>query len=50
MYADSEKLFHLAIGWLTDKGYTGPIFVMGQSLGSICAIDTVFKNSDLLKD
>ena len=49
MYADSEKLFQLANKWLRDKGSTGPIFVMGQSLGSICAIDTVLKNGDLIK-
>ncbi len=49
MYADSEKLFQLAGNWLRDKGSTGPFFVMGQSLGSICAIDTVLKNGDLIK-
>ena len=49
MYADSEKLFHLATAWLKDKGSTGHLFVMGQSLGSICAIDTVFKNGESVK-
>lgn len=49
MYADSEILFRLAARWLSDKGCTGPLFVMGQSLGSICAIDTVIKNDDLIK-
>ncbi len=49
MYSDSEKLFHLAIDWLSNKGCNGPVFVMGQSLGSICAIDTVFKNGDSIK-
>jgi uncharacterized protein len=49
MYADSEKLFHFAIDWLSNKGCNGPIFVMGQSLGSICAIDTVLKNGASIK-
>lgn len=49
MYEDSEKLFPLALNWLRSKACSGPIFVMGQSLGSICAIDTAFKNSDQIK-
>ncbi len=49
MYADSEKLFQVAINWLRDKDFTGPVFVLGQSLGSICAIDTVLKNGDTIK-
>jgi hypothetical protein len=49
VYADSEKLFHLGVKWLNSKGCTGPVFVMGQSLGSISAIDTVFKNGDSVK-
>ncbi len=49
MYEDSEKLFHLAMEWLSGRAWTGPLFVMGQSLGSICAIDTVLNNSDLVK-
>jgi alpha-beta hydrolase superfamily lysophospholipase len=49
MYADSEKLLHLALDWLSDKSCLGPYFVMGQSLGSTCALDTVVKNEDLIK-
>jgi len=37
------------VDWLHHRAYRGPIFVMGQSLGSICAINTVFKKSDLVK-
>ncbi|MGB3211982.1 MAG: alpha/beta hydrolase [Desulforhopalus sp.] len=48
-FEDSEKLFRLAVDWLRLKGCTGPCFVMGQSLGSIYAIDTVFKNGDSVK-
>ncbi len=49
MFGDSENLFQLATRWLSDKGYTGALFVMGQSLGSICAIDTVINNAELVK-
>jgi alpha-beta hydrolase superfamily lysophospholipase len=49
MFGDSETLFQLATRWLTDKGYTGALFVMGQSLGSICAIDTVLNNAESVK-
>jgi len=49
LYADSEKLFDLGVKWLNSKGFNGPVFVMGQSLGSIAAIDTVFKNADAVK-
>lgn len=49
MYADSEKLLHLALDWLSGKGCLGPYFVMGQSLGATCAIDTVVKNGDSIK-
>ncbi len=49
MYEDSEKLFSLALNWLRSKACSSPVFVMGQSLGSICAIDTVFNKSDQIK-
>jgi hypothetical protein len=49
VYADSEILFDLGIKWLNSKGFNGPVFVMGQSLGTIAAIDTVSKNADSIK-
>ncbi|WP_459944893.1 alpha/beta hydrolase family protein [Desulfocastanea catecholica] len=49
MYADSEKLLHLAFDWLAGRGCLGPYFIMGQSVGSTCAIDTVVKNGDSIK-
>jgi len=49
MYADTELLFHGAVAWLAEKRCTGPLFVMGQSLGSICAIETVCNNDSLVK-
>jgi len=49
MYADAEKMFPLAVDWLKSKGYTGALFIMGQSLGCLCAIDTVVNNSEAVK-
>lgn len=49
VFADSEKLFDLGVKWLSSNGFNGPVFVMGQSLGSIAAIDIVSKNTDSIK-
>lgn len=49
MFADSRALLPLATGWLKDKGYSGPLFVMGRSLGAVCAIDIVHGNSEAVK-
>jgi len=49
MLADCNSLFQLGVNWLKDKGCIGPIFLMGQSLGSVCAIDTAWKNGDMIK-
>lgn len=49
LYADSKKMFPLALDWLQSKGYTGALFVMGDSIGSLCAIDTIIVNSEAIK-
>jgi hypothetical protein len=49
LFADSRALFSLAAEWLKDQGYSGPIFVMGRSLGSVCAIDLVHAQSEMIK-
>ena len=49
MYADTQKLFPLAVDWLRSNGYSGALFVMGQSLGCLSAIDTVVNESDSVK-
>ena len=33
MFNDGRKLFPEIIAWLKEKGYTGPLFMMGRSLG-----------------
>ena len=49
LYEENRKLFPAAVDWLRNNGYTGALFVMGQSLGCLCAIDTVAENSDAVK-
>ena len=49
LYEESRAMFPVAMDWLKNSGYTGAVFVMGQSLGSLCAIDTVALNSDAVK-
>ena len=48
-YLDGRVLFEQASAWLSAKGYDGAQFVMGQSLGSILAIDVVYLNPDSVK-
>lgn len=49
MLVDGDRLFEQAQDWLQKKGCTGSIFVMGHSLGSACAIETVLRNPDRVK-
>ncbi len=39
LFADADVVFTKVTDWCNDNGYTGPIFVMGRSLGSVSAID-----------
>jgi hypothetical protein len=36
---DAHALFRHVNEWLGTHGYTGPLFVMGRSLGSLCAVE-----------
>jgi len=49
MLEDTEKLFPLIADWLNQKGYSGALFVLGRSLGSVCAMVTVLNNSETIK-
>ena len=49
MFKDGRKLFSEVIAWLRDNGYSGPLFIMGRSLGSVSAIDLAALHGDLLK-
>lgn len=48
-YLDGRTLFDQAVSWLKENEFTGAKFVMGQSLGSVLAIDSVFRNPDSVK-
>lgn len=49
MYRDADTVCTQAIAWLEQNGYTGPLFVMGRSLGSACAIDVALTHGKQLK-
>jgi pimeloyl-ACP methyl ester carboxylesterase len=49
MFADGEILLQETRKWMAENGYTGPLFLMGRSLGSACAIDLAAKYSDEIK-
>lgn len=46
---DTEKLFDQALFWLGEKGCSGPTFVLGNGLGTLCAIATTLARSKAIK-
>jgi alpha-beta hydrolase superfamily lysophospholipase len=49
LLTDADMLFSLATEWLTGKGCSGPLFVMGRALGSVCVLEVVHANPQLVK-
>lgn len=49
LFADGRALLPLATEWLKSQGYSGPFFIMGRSLGAVCAIDIVHADSETVK-
>lgn len=49
LFADARTLFTDAVAWLAKKGCSGPLFVMGRSLGSVCVLEVVHANTQLVK-
>lgn len=45
---DSNAVFLALRQWLGQHGYTGPLFVMGRSLGSASAIDVAVNHSEAI--
>lgn len=43
MMRDSHAIFEYIAAWLGEKGFTGPIVLMGRSLGSASALDIAFR-------
>lgn len=48
-YEDGRTLFDQAIAWLDNNKFEGTKFIMGQSLGSVLAIDVVSRNPEPVK-
>ena len=49
MVADASSIFEAFLDILRRENYTGDIFVMGRSLGSICAIELVSRYQEQVK-
>jgi uncharacterized protein len=46
---DAEALFDQGLAWLRQHGWQGPVFLMGNSLGSVCAIATAHARAEAVK-
>ena len=46
MLADAILILNQGLAWLADNGWTGPLFTMGRSLGSACAVELASKDKD----
>ncbi len=46
MMRDSHTVFAYAKAWLIERGFTGPLVVMGRSLGSVPALEVAFHNAE----
>lgn len=49
LFSDSREIFQLTTEWLAQNNHSGSIFVMGQGLGSVCAVEIVASNSEQVK-
>lgn len=49
MLTDAGRVVELARGWLSDNNFGGPFFIMGQSLGSVCAINIMYHSTEAAK-
>lgn len=46
---DAVTIYNKTRQWMEDNQYTGPVFVMGRSLGSACAIEIASNHNDGIK-
>lgn len=49
MFLDADALLVKVIDWLQQTGFSGPLFIMGRSLGSACAIDVALHHGKQIK-
>lgn len=48
-FQDGHKIFEACLRYLQDNSYSAPVFVMGQALGAVLAIDIVAAHAEALK-
>ena len=46
LLSDSHRILDFIGGWLRQRGHTGPLLVMGRSLGSAAALELVHRRPD----
>ncbi len=46
MMRDSHRAFSFVASWLSERGFSGPIILMGRSLGSASALEIAFHNGE----
>jgi alpha-beta hydrolase superfamily lysophospholipase len=49
MISDAHAIFHQFLELLSERRFTGPVFVMGRSLGSASALEIAANYGDLIK-
>lgn len=49
MMRDCHYIFDFVRNWLNDNSYTGPLLVMGRSLGSACALELACNYKDFIQ-
>lgn len=49
MMADCHVVFEFAVKWLKTNGYSGPIIIMGRSLGSASALELASRHQDRIE-
>lgn len=49
LFQDTDTIFDSVRQWCGRQSFTGPLLVMGRSLGSASAIDLAYRHPDLLK-
>lgn len=46
---DADSIYTYCRDWLISSGFTGPLFILGNGLGSVCAIEIAFSYGDMIK-
>jgi uncharacterized protein len=46
MMRDSHRIFQFVVTWLSERGFTGPVVLMGRSLGSAPALEIAFHHGE----